>query len=77
MFDKYSFTISKIFKYAEEEMKALHHPYVGSEHLLLSLLKNDLKVKNIASKFNLDYDSFKSELIKRYINFFKMLFFCY
>ena len=64
MLNKYSLEISKIFKYAEEEMFKLKHPYVGTEHLLLSLLKNDLKVKNIASKFNLDYDSFKSELIK-------------
>lgn len=64
MLNKYSLEISKIFKYAEEEMFKLKHPYVGTEHLLLSLLKNDLKVKNIASKFNLDYDFFKSELIK-------------
>ena len=63
MFDKYSFTISKIFKYAEEEMKVLHHPYVGSEHLLLSLLKNSKDVKEIASKYNLTYDNFKKELL--------------
>lgn len=63
MFDKYSFTISKIFKYAEEEMKALHHPYVGSEHLLLSLLKNSKDVKEIARKYNLTYDNFKKELM--------------
>ena len=63
MFDKYSFTISKIFKFAEEEMKVLHHPYVGSEHLLLSLLKNSKDVKEIASKYNLTYDNFKKELM--------------
>ena len=63
MFDKYSFTISKIFKYAEEEMKVLHHPYVGSEHLLLSLLKNSGEIKDIASKYNLTYDNFKKELM--------------
>ena len=39
MVNKFSFSISKIFKTAEEEMFTLHHPYVGSEHLLLSLLK--------------------------------------
>lgn len=63
MFDKYSFTISKIFKFAEEEMKVLHHPYVGSEHLLLSLLKNSKDVKEIARKYNLTYDNFKKELM--------------
>ena len=53
MFNKYSFTISKIFKKAEEEMFNLHHPYVGSEHLLLSLLKYDKEIIQIATKYNL------------------------
>ena len=58
MFNKYSFTISKIFKKAEEEMFNLHHPYVGSEHLLLSLLKYDKEIIQIATKYNLTYDNF-------------------
>ena len=63
MFNKYSFTISKIFKKAEEEMFNLHHPYVGSEHLLLSLLKYDKEIIQIATKYNLTYDNFKKELL--------------
>ena len=63
MFDKYSFTIRKIFKCAEEEMQTLHHPYVGSEHLLLSLLKNSPEIISIADKFDLTYDNFKKELM--------------
>lgn len=63
MFDKYSLEISKIFKCAEEEMLSLHHPYVGSEHLLLSLLKNSTTINNIAKKYDLTYESFRKELI--------------
>ena len=63
MFDKYSLEISKIFKDAEAEMLELNHPYVGSEHLLLSLLKNSKTISSIASKYDLTYDTFKKELI--------------
>ncbi len=63
MFDKYSLEVSRIFKDAEEEMLELNHPYVGSEHLLLSLLKNSKVIANIANKNNLTYDNFKKELI--------------
>lgn len=63
MFDKYSLEISKIFKCAEEEMLSLHHPYVGSEHLLLSLLKKSTTISNIAKKYDLTYESFRKELI--------------
>ena len=63
MFDKYSLVVSKIFKKAESEMLELHHPYVGSEHLLLSILKSDNEIANIASKYDLTYDNFKKELM--------------
>ena len=41
----------------------LRHPYVGTEHLLLSLLKTK-KVKEICTKYNLTYNSFKKELLE-------------
>ena len=63
MFNKYSLDVSKIFKWAEEEMFNLHHPYVGTEHLLLSLLNHDVKIKKLCSKYNLTYDNFKKELL--------------
>ena len=61
MFDKYNIKVTKIFKNAEKEMLNLKHPYVGSEHLLLALLK-DSEVKEIAKKYKLNYDDFKNEL---------------
>ena len=63
MFDKYSLEISKIFKDAEREMLELKHPYVGSEHLLLSLMKNDVEIKELLENYDLTYDNFKQELI--------------
>ena len=55
--------IDSILKIAEKEMINCHHPYVGTEHLLLALLKNN-KVSKICNKYNLFYSSFKNELIR-------------
>ena len=55
----------KIIADAKKEMFELGHPYVGSEHLLLAILKNKkLDFNNIFSNYGIDYKSFKSELIK-------------
>ena len=62
MFNNFGFIGSKILKEAETERYNLHHPYVGSEHLLLALLKNsDLKEK--LNEYHLSYKKFKEELI--------------
>ena len=53
---------SKIIKSAELEMKKCRHPYVGTEHLMLALLKLD-EIKNICSKYNITYENFKKSLI--------------
>ena len=49
----------------QKEMAMLKHPYIGSEHLFLSLLKlgekDDIKLLN---KTGITYDIFKNELIK-------------
>lgn len=55
-------SICNILKTAEKEMLNLRHPYVGTEHLLLSLLQLN-KVKNICYKYKLTYDNFKKELL--------------
>ncbi len=55
--------VNNILKNAESEMFNLRHPYVGTEHLLLSLLKTK-KVKDICTKYNLTYNSFKKELLE-------------
>ena len=56
-------SVCNILKTAEKEMLDCHHPYVGTEHLLLSLLKNN-NISSICYKFKLTYSSFKKELLK-------------
>lgn len=55
--------VCMILKSAEGEMLNLRHPYVGTEHLLLALLKRD-RVKKICYKFNLTYSGFRDELVR-------------
>ena len=61
MFNNFGFIGSKILKDAEEERKELSHPYVGSEHLLLAILKNSSEIKEHLEDFGLTYKKFKEE----------------
>lgn len=58
----YNKAVIEILKDAEKEMLGLNHPYVGTEHLLLSLLKKD-KIKKICYKYNLTYTNFRTSLV--------------
>lgn len=62
MNNNYSYEVSKILKVAEREMLELRHPYVGTEHLLLSLLQLE-NIGKIANKYDLTYEKFKKELV--------------
>ena len=53
----------KILVDAKKEMYNLKHPYVGSEHLLLAILKNDSEVSSKLQSAGLTYHKFKSELV--------------
>ena len=53
---------NKILKVAEKEMISCKHCYVGTEHLILSLLKND-NISKIFDKYEVDYGKYKKELI--------------
>lgn len=64
MFENFGFEISKLFKEAEKERYELKHPYVGSEHLLLAILKSKNDIVKKLNSYNLSYDRFKKELIK-------------
>ena len=49
---------------AKKEMNELGHPYIGTEHLLLSILKSDSDISNRLNSYNLNYNNFKEELCK-------------
>jgi len=63
MFNNFGFIGSKILKNAEQERYNLSHPYVGSEHLLLAILKSSSELKKKLNEYNLTYKKFRDELI--------------
>ena len=63
MFFNYGYKVGKILNNAEKERYNLCHPYVGSEHLLLSILKYDDECINIFNTYNINYQVFKEILI--------------
>ena len=58
----YSENIIKLFKSAEKEREKLNHQYVGTEHMLLAILKSDAKINNYLKNYNLNYDRFYNTL---------------
>ncbi len=64
MFSKFDEASQKVLLIAKKEMMELNHPYVGTEHLVLSILKQDNAVSKKLKSYNLDYQGFKNEIIK-------------
>ena len=64
MLGNYEEKARKVLIDAKREMKELKHPYISSEHLLLAILKNDEEIKKRLKKYNLNYKTFKEEIIK-------------
>ena len=65
MFQKFNEEAKKVIKKAKLEMQELKHPFVGSEHFILSILSQ--KNLNITEKLNnlgINYQNFHEELIK-------------
>lgn len=48
---------------ARDEMSSLNHPYIGSEHLVLSILKKESTLTNRLKSYGLTYKKFKNEII--------------
>ena len=64
MFSKFDEEVRKILLNSNKEMSLLKHPYVGSEHLLLSILKKDNIVSRKLKDYGITYDSFRQEVVK-------------
>lgn len=64
MFSKFDEDAKKVLDNMKKEMQELRHPYIGSEHLFLSILKfgNTSNVKKLLKYVT--YDKFKDELVK-------------
>ena len=63
MFSNFTEEARNVIVKAKLEMKKLKHPYVGSEHLLLAILKEENNVSKILKEYNLDYNKLKKEII--------------
>ncbi len=48
---------------AKSEMESLNHPYIGTEHLVLSILKNEDTLSKRLADYGLTYDTFKTEIL--------------
>ena len=65
MFSRFSEEAQKALILAKKEMNNLRHPYVGSEHLFLSILSmKDLEIVSVLASYNITYEVFKKELIR-------------
>ena len=65
MFQRFDEESRKVLKKAKIEMQDMKHPFVGTEHFMLSILKNkDLNLTMKLNEYNIYYDNFKEKLIK-------------
>lgn len=63
MFGNFIEEARKIMVIAKEEMYNLKHPYVGSEHLLLAILKVDNEISKSLLEYDISYKKFKKEIV--------------
>ncbi len=63
MINSFSDEAKELLMNAKIEMQELKHPYVGTEHLILSILKSNSNIKKELLKYELTYDKFKKEII--------------
>ncbi len=64
MFNKFSKRAAQVFVNAQDEARSLGHSYVGTEHLLLGIMKAaNGEAYNILRENGLDYSSLRKEII--------------
>lgn len=65
MFDKFTNRAKQVIKLAKREAQRLNHNYLGTEHVLLGLLKLGQGVAvNVLRNLNIDFDTVHSEVEK-------------
>ena len=63
MFSRFNEEAQKVLMNAKKEMQKLKHPYVGSEHLMLALLKTSNDISKKLEESGVTYSSFRNKLI--------------
>jgi len=64
MISNFNEEAQEILNKAKLEMLELKHPYIGTEHLVLSLLNSDCEISMKLEKYNLTYNNFKKQIIE-------------
>ncbi len=65
MFDKFTNRAKQVIKLAKKEAQRLNHNYLGTEHVLLGLLKLGQGIAvNVLRNMNLDYEAVRTEVEK-------------
>ncbi|MBE6155395.1 MAG: ATP-dependent Clp protease ATP-binding subunit [Firmicutes bacterium] len=62
MFENFDIEVCEVFKEAERQRYLLQHEYVGTEHLLLAILKKETPLTKSLKKFKLTYNTFYGEV---------------
>jgi len=69
MFDKFTNRAKQVIKLAKKEAQRLNHNYLGTEHILLGLLKLGQGIAvNVLRNMNIDYDLVRQE-VERLVGF--------
>jgi ATP-dependent Clp protease ATP-binding subunit ClpC len=69
MFDKFTNRAKQVIKLAKKEAQRLNHNYLGTEHVLLGLLKLGQGIAvNVLRNLSLDYEAVRSE-VERMVGF--------
>ncbi|MEM7175550.1 MAG: ATP-dependent Clp protease ATP-binding subunit [Chlamydiota bacterium] len=69
MFDKFTNRAKQVIKLAKKEAQRLNHNYLGTEHILLGLLKLGQGIAvNVLRNLNIDYETVLSE-VERLVGF--------
>jgi len=63
MISNFNEEAQEILNKAKLEMLDLKHPYVGTEHLVLSILHTNNEISEKLEKYNLTYNTFKKQII--------------
>lgn len=64
MFSNFSEELKRILNNAKKEMLLFKHSYIGTEHLILSILNSDCNICHLLNSYNIYYDNFKEKVIE-------------
>ena len=60
----FSEEVQRIIKKAKIEMQKLKHAFIGSEHIVLSILNEKNNISHKLNEYNVNYDNFRNMLIE-------------